>query len=109
MARASQEMFIVQENTSSNHSLHGADVSDDAGSRKITIDSRGGNTHGVRTSSNNEIGLSPVIGAVKLGANKPHLNNLLKSQGPPASVYSNEQINSNRGGVSHSLQHQHFM
>lgn len=75
-------MFIVQENTSSTHSIGQGDVSDEGG--RVTIDSRG-NRRGANV--NGVIGLSPVIGAK---TNKPQLSNLLKSQGPPASAYSNE-------------------
>ena len=67
-------------------------MSDEGG--KVTIDSRG-NLRGMRASANNQvIGHSPVISANK--TNKPHLSNLLKSQGPPASVYSNEQLSNNQ-------------
>ena len=86
-------MFIVQENTSSTHSIgHGGDVSEE-NNGKVTIDSRG-NLPG--------IGHSPVIG---VKTNKPQLSNLLKSQGPPASVYSNEQQLSNNQARGHHQYH----
>ena len=79
-------MFIVQENTSSTHSLEqgaGGDISDEGD--KATIDPRG-NLSGVRASAaNNIIGHSPIITNKKIiggGAigNKPQqLSNLLKS------------------------------